>query len=69
VSGVEVRGNEISGVIEGRPARLLEVLGRHDVEHVLLPEPDLEDAFLRLYDDDDADAGTGGMHVDGEVRS
>ena len=52
VADVEVRGREISGVIEGRPAPLLAALARHDVEHVLLPEPDLEDAFLRLYEDE-----------------
>jgi hypothetical protein len=52
VGDLEVRGREVSGVVEGPPGPLLAVLGRHDVEHLLLPEPDLEEAFLRLYDDD-----------------
>lgn len=52
VGELEVRGREVSGIVEGRPGPLLAVLGRHDVEHLLLPEPDLEQAFLRLYDDD-----------------
>jgi beta-exotoxin I transport system ATP-binding protein len=52
VAELEVRGQEVSGVVEGRPGPLLEVLGRHEIEHVLLPEPDLEDAFLRLYEED-----------------
>jgi hypothetical protein len=38
VDEVEVRGREISGVIEGRPARCSRSC-RHDVEHILLPEP------------------------------
>jgi ABC-2 type transport system ATP-binding protein len=53
-SGVEVhevRGNEVRGVFEGTPDGLLAVLARHRVEHLLVPEPDLEDAFLRFYED------------------
>jgi ABC-2 type transport system ATP-binding protein len=48
-----VRGREVSGVIEGAPAALLALLGRLQVEHLHWPEPDLEDAFLRFYEDDD----------------
>ncbi len=54
VSDLVVRGREVSGVIEGAPAGLLAVLGRSRVDHLHWPEPDLEDAFLRFYQDDDA---------------
>jgi ABC-2 type transport system ATP-binding protein len=52
VEGVDdlvVRGREVSGVVDGQPGPLLEVLARHPVEHLLMPEADLEQAFLRLY--------------------
>jgi ABC-2 type transport system ATP-binding protein len=49
VTSLEVRGNEVAGVLEGRPDGLLGVLARHPVTHLLMPEPDLEDAFLQLY--------------------
>jgi hypothetical protein len=52
VHDLVVRGREVSGVVEGPPAPLLAVLGRVPVEHLHWPEPDLEDAFLRLYEDD-----------------
>jgi ABC-2 type transport system ATP-binding protein len=52
VGELEVRGSEVSGVLEGSPTTLMAVLGRHPVTHVLFPEPDLEDAFLRYYDAD-----------------
>jgi len=50
VYDLEVRGQEVRGVVDGPPGPLLEVLARHPVEHVLMPEPDLEQAFLRLYE-------------------
>ena len=59
VSALEVRGTEVSGVVEGSPTPLLAALGRHPIEHVLMPEPDLEEAFLRLYEDDDGAARPG----------
>ena len=46
---VRVRGREVSGFIEGSPNPLLAVLAKYPLEHLLLPEPDLEDAFLRFY--------------------
>ena len=49
----EVRGSEVRGVFEGAPDALLAVLARHRVAHLLVPEPDLEDAFLRFYESDD----------------
>jgi hypothetical protein len=52
VSDLEVRGSEVSGVVEGGPGGLLTVLARHPVDHLLLPEPDLEQAFLRFYEED-----------------
>ena len=53
VRDLEVRGAEASGVVEGDPNGLLAVLARHSVSHLILPEPDLERAFLRFYEDDD----------------
>jgi len=53
VHDVEVRGVEASGVVEGDPNALLAVLARHAVSHLILPEPDLERAFLRFYEDAD----------------
>ena len=50
VEDVLARGSEVRGVVDGSPAPLLEVLARHEVSHLLMPEPDLEQAFLRLYD-------------------
>jgi ABC-2 type transport system ATP-binding protein len=49
VTVIEVRDSEVSGVVEGAPQELLAVLARHPVVHVQFPEPDLEDAFLRFY--------------------
>jgi ABC-2 type transport system ATP-binding protein len=51
VRDLETRGSEARGVVEGDPNRLLAVLARHRVTHVVLPEPDLEQAFLRFYED------------------
>jgi ABC-2 type transport system ATP-binding protein len=52
VTGLEVRGSEVSGVLEGRPDGLIALLARHPVQHLLIPEPDLEEAFLELYEGD-----------------
>jgi ABC-2 type transport system ATP-binding protein len=52
VAVVDVRGSEVSGLIEGSPSPFLAVLARHPVQHVLLPEPDLEQAFLPYYESD-----------------
>jgi ABC-2 type transport system ATP-binding protein len=49
VGEVRVRGREVNEVIKGSPNPLLAVLAKHPLEHLLLPEPDLEDAFLRFY--------------------
>jgi ABC-2 type transport system ATP-binding protein len=57
-----LHGSEVQGVVEGDPNELLAVLSRHPVAHLLLPEPDLERAFLDYYedagdvDDEDGDA-------------
>ncbi len=53
VTSLEVRGLEVEGVLEGPPNRLLAVLARHPVRHLLVPEPDLEQAFLQLYSADE----------------
>jgi ABC-2 type transport system ATP-binding protein len=52
VTDLVVRGREATGMVEGAPGALLAVLARHPVDHLLMPEPDLEDAFLRLYEDE-----------------
>jgi ABC-2 type transport system ATP-binding protein len=55
VAGVHdlvAHGHEVSGVVDGSPDGLLQVLARHPVEHLLLPEPDLEQAFLSLYEEE-----------------
>jgi ABC-2 type transport system ATP-binding protein len=51
VRDVEIRGTEARGVVEGDPGPLLALLARHRLTHVVLPEPDLEQAFLRFYED------------------
>ena len=56
VSELAARGVEVTGVVEGSPTPLLKVLAGHDIDHLLMPEPDLEAAFLRYYQDDGADA-------------
>jgi ABC-2 type transport system ATP-binding protein len=47
------RGREVSGVVDGSPDGLVRLLARHRLDHLLLPEPDLEQAFLDLYSDGD----------------
>jgi ABC-2 type transport system ATP-binding protein len=51
VADLEVHGTEVAGDLLGSPDGLLAVLARHRVEHLVVPEPDLEDAFLRYYGD------------------
>jgi ABC-2 type transport system ATP-binding protein len=46
-----IEGNRLAAVLSGPVQPLLEVLARHPVLSVLVEEPDLEDAFLDLYDD------------------
>jgi ABC-2 type transport system ATP-binding protein len=53
VADVVVRGREATGVFEGSPTRLLDVLAHAGVDHLQMPEPDLEDAFLRFYAGDE----------------
>jgi len=63
---LHVHGRHVDGEIEGGPNELIAVLARHPVEHLLLPEPDLEEAFLRLYDAADAaDAADEARDVEG----
>ena len=49
VENVRADGREVSGVISGSPDELISVLARHRVEHLVMPDPDLADAFLGLY--------------------
>jgi ABC-2 type transport system ATP-binding protein len=54
ISGVrdlEVRGKEARGIVTGSPDALLRELARHRVSHMVMPEPDLEEAFLSYYED------------------
>lgn len=50
VHDVEVQGSQVRGAVEGSPSPLLAVLAGHAVDHLLMPEPDLEDAFLAYYE-------------------
>ena len=50
VRDVEVHGPIASGVIEGSPRPLLQLLGRSDIVHAVLAEPDLEQTFLQYYE-------------------
>ena len=43
--------NEARGTIEGHHREFLALLARHPVTHLLMPEPDLEQAFLDYYDE------------------
>ena len=52
VRGLEIlHGTEARGTIEGDPGEFLAVLAAHQVTHLLMPEPDLEHAFLDYYGD------------------
>jgi ABC-2 type transport system ATP-binding protein len=46
-----LHGTEARGTIEGDPREFLATVARHEVTHLLLPEPDLEHAFLDYYGD------------------
>lgn len=48
---LEIRGSEARGDFEGSPTALLRLLAEHPVDHLVLPELDLEQAFLRFYED------------------
>lgn len=52
-----LHGNEARGYVEGAPGPFLAELARHSVAHLLLPEPDLEQAFLDYYEDRPHDCG------------
>lgn len=49
VARAEVAGVEATLWLRGDPNPLLRELARHDVEHLALPEPRLEDIFLGYY--------------------
>jgi ABC-2 type transport system ATP-binding protein len=59
VVDLEPHGREVAGFIDGSPDAFIAALARHRVEHLLMPEPDLEDAFLRLYDEASLDEEPG----------
>ena len=50
-------GTEARGTIEGDPRALLATLAEHSVSHLLMPEPDLEHAFLDYYADGERASG------------
>jgi len=45
----EIVGNEIRLLIRGDINPLLKLLGQTDIEHIVFPEPELEDIFLTYY--------------------
>ena len=52
VAGLErpvFAGRQLSAIMSGPVQPLLEVVARHPVEHLLIEQPGLEDAFLDLY--------------------
>jgi ABC-2 type transport system ATP-binding protein len=51
VRSVDLHGTEVTGVVEGSPSSLLSVLATHPVDRLLMPEPDLEQAFLSFYEE------------------
>jgi ABC-2 type transport system ATP-binding protein len=54
VHDVVVRERQVSGVVDGTPDGLVRVLAQHPLQHLLLPEPDLEEAFLAWYEGDES---------------
>jgi ABC-2 type transport system ATP-binding protein len=46
-----LHGTEVRGTIEGDPREFLATIARYEVTHLLMPEPDLEQAFLDYYGD------------------
>jgi ABC-2 type transport system ATP-binding protein len=53
---VEHNRNEIVLRIRGELDPLLKVLARHRVEHLVFPEPSLEEAFVKLYRSSEGDS-------------
>ncbi len=51
LEGLRVDGHSVTGTFTGSPGPLLAVLARHPVEHMTMPEPDLEQSFLHFYDE------------------
>jgi ABC-2 type transport system ATP-binding protein len=52
VDQLEVHGQEATGRLTGPPGELLRVLAGHRVDHLVMPEPDLEEAFLHFYEEE-----------------
>ena len=48
----DVRGVEVTGVVKGSPTVLRGARPSSGVTYLVLPEPDLEDAFLSYYAED-----------------
>jgi ABC-2 type transport system ATP-binding protein len=53
VADLRVEGRDLEGVVEGPPAAFLAALAATAPLHLTMREPDLEDAFLRFYGDED----------------
>lgn len=51
VTDLEVHGREVRGAVTGDPNPFIGLLAHHRVEHLLMPEPDLDEAFLSYYAD------------------
>jgi ABC-2 type transport system ATP-binding protein len=52
VRDLNIDAHHVVGAFIGSPDRLLAVLARHPIEHMTMPEPDLEQSFLHFYDED-----------------
>jgi ABC-2 type transport system ATP-binding protein len=66
VQDLVVTGREVRGSVAGGPEGLLSVLAANPVERLLMPEPDLEQAFLGFYAVPGPDAAAGSVSPDGD---
>ena len=51
MADLHIDGHHATGTFTGSPTPLLAVLARHAVEHLTMPEPDLDEAFLHFFDE------------------
>jgi ABC-2 type transport system ATP-binding protein len=55
----EVEGRRFTAVLTGSARPLIDALGGQPISSIMIQEPDLEEAFLGLYEDTDTDAAEG----------
>jgi ABC-2 type transport system ATP-binding protein len=53
IADLQIDDRHVSGAFTGSPTPLLAILGRHPVEHITIPEPDLEESFLHFYGEEE----------------